>query len=197
MVLPYAYSVRASLAGFVLAVTILVGFMIWDADDGLHLATRWTGRASALIFLPIFVARPLIDLFGPKYFAWLIRHRSGLGQALASNHHIHMVILTVYLIGEGAPASAWFHNPGLYIYGFLIAMHVTSFPSVQKKISKTFLNRLHWFGLYALASAFFGTLILSIFLGEEGGAFRWTYMLLFFTALGLRAFSFISKVRSK
>lgn len=193
MVFPYKYSLRASLLGVLLAAITWLVFRFSHPVDGLRLATMWTGRISALIFLPVLVARPLADLFGPGRFGALLRHRSGLGQILAGNHHIHMILLTVYLIGEGAPAQTWFYNPGLYIYGLLIAMHVTSFPSVQSKLSKTLVNRIHWIGLYALTAAFFVTLILSLFMGEESGVFRWSYAVLFVIAFAIRGVAYIKR----
>jgi len=193
MVLPYRYGWQASLIGIGLALLILTGFQLSRSEDGLELATMWTGRASALLFLPILAARPLVDLYGPKRWGPLLRQRSGLGQILAGNHHIHMILLTVYLIGEGAPATAWFYNPGLYIYGILIGMHVTSFPTVQRKLSKTLVNRLHWIGLYAIGAAFFETLILSTIMGTESGAFRWSYLVLFFGVLAIRTIAFLKK----
>jgi len=165
-------------------------------EEPLRRATNFTGRASALLFLPVFIARPLVDIFGAARFGKLLRKRAFLGLTLAGNHHVHMILLTVLLVGEGAGITAFIFNPGLYIYGVLILMNITSFTSVKRRLSAKTINRIHWIGLYALAAAFFETLILSVFMGVEGGAFRWVYTGLFFTALGIRGYAGLKQKRA-
>lgn len=196
MVFPNKYSMRATILGVILAISIWLLCLVVFKSDQLRLATSYTGRVSAILFLPVFVARPMVDLFGQTRFGILMRQRSSFGLALAGNHHIHMILLTVYLIGEGAGKEAFLLNPGLYIYFLLVLMNVTSFPSSRKILSKRTINIIHIAGLYALAIAFFETLVLSVFTGQEGGVFRLIYSGLFLLAIGIRVAAKISNKKS-
>jgi len=195
MVLPYQHPWKSLAFGIALGLAILgVCYAVLE-ETALQMATRWTGRASALLFLPVFIARPLVDLFGGKTAGPLLRHRSGIGLTLAGNHHVHMVLLTIYLLGEGRSAASLFANPGLYIYFALIAMNVTSFPRLARALPRPLVRWIHFIGLYALAIAFFETLILSQFMGEETGVFRMAYAAVFFVGLLVRLVAGVKRGR--
>lgn len=195
MVLPTKYPLRATLSGVLIAIFIWGAASIFVQDESLRLATSYTGRLSALLFLIIFTARPLVDLYGPNRFGGLLRLRGSFGLILAGNHHVHMVILTLLLLGENAPLTSFILNPALYIYLLLVVMNITSFPSVKHRLKKGVIDKIHFVGLYALGIAFFETLVLSVIMGSEGGYFRHLYALLFFIALGIRIAAFLQNQR--
>lgn len=195
MVLPYRHPWKALALGCLIAfITFGICYLSFD-EAALQMATRWTGRISAVLFLPVFIARPLVDLLGAQAAGSLLRNRSGIGLALAGNHHVHMVLLTIYLLREGAKAADFYTNPGLYIYVILIAMNVTSFPRIARAMPKPAVRWIHLIGLYALAVAFFETLILSQLLGEETGSFRITYAIIFFVCIAIRTAAGIKRYR--
>ncbi len=194
MVFPYSHPWKALGLGVVTGLATLAAMHVLFDDTALQMATRWTGRISALLFLPVVVARPLVDMFGSKRFGALLRQRAGFGLVLAGNHHVHMVLLTVYLIGEGAAASDFYLNPGLYIYFLLVGMNVTSFPKLAKTLPRSFVRWLHVVGLYALAAAFFSTLLLSQLTGEETGWFRLSYLIVFALCFAIRFAAALKKL---
>ncbi len=196
MVFPYKHPWKAVGLGVAIAfATIAVTQLLLD-ETALQMATRWTGRISAMLFIPVLLARPLVDLFGAKRFGSLLRQRAGFGLTLAGNHHVHMILLTVYLIGEGAAASDFYLNPGLYIYFVLVGMNVTSFPKLAKTLPRIFVKWLHIVGIYALAAAFFTTLILSQITGEETGTFRLAYAIIFALCFALRIAAWAKRLRA-
>ncbi|MEO9462534.1 MAG: hypothetical protein ABJ242_07355 [Marinomonas sp.] len=186
MVFPYKHPWKALGLGVAIAFATIAATHALLDETALQMATRWTGRISALLFIPVLLARPLVDLFGGQRFGFLLRQRARFGLTLAGNHHVHMVLLTVYLMGEGAPASDIYLNPGLYIYFVLIGMNITSFPKLAKALPKSFVKWLHIIGIYALAAAFFSTLILSQITGEDSDAFRLTYAIVFALCFAVR-----------
>ena len=187
MVYRYKHPFVATVSGVAAGIAVWLLCELVYADDGLRTATRYTGRLSGLLFLFVFIARPMVDLFSTSRTGWMVRLRPAVGLMLAGNHHVHMVLLTVLLIGEGESWVSFVTNPGLYIYFILIAMNVTSFPQMRKHVSMQSINLIHLAGLYALAAAFFQTLVLSVFLGEEGGLFRMAYLVMFIAAVAIRA----------
>ena len=191
MVFPYKHPWKATLLGVALAIFIWLSCVVFLTTDQLQLSTRYTGRASGLLFLPVFIARPLVDIFGQARFGNLLRQRAALGLLLAGNHHVHMILLTVYLIGEGVGLTAFTLNPALYIYILLLMMNLTSFPLARAIFSRKTINLIHTVGLYALAIAFFETLVLSVFTGEETGVFRIGYSFLYLSALVIRITAFL------
>lgn len=193
MVLPYRFPFRALILGGLLGLSILGACYAAGLYEPLRIATRWTGRMSALLFIPIFVARPLVTLLGNGRAGKLLRHRAGLGLVLAGNHHVHMVLLFILLTGEGATWVDFLSNPGLYIYGLLIVMNVTSFPAIARTLPRQVVRWLHRVGIYALAGAFFSTLTLSIITGEEDGLFRYCYSIVFVLCLLIRLLADLSE----
>lgn len=186
MVIPYATPWRALALGVAIGVTTLVATRFLFDDSALQMATRWTGRLSALLFIPVLAARPAVDLFGARMFGALLRQRAGIGLALAGNHHVHMVLLTIYLLGEGAQAPDFYLNPGLYIYIVLVGMNVTSFPNAARALPPSVIRWLHLVGIYALALAFFTTVIFSQLTDDASNVFRVAYGVLFALCFGLR-----------
>lgn len=154
-----------------------MGLLIYAAvalspgEEPLRMATVYTGRASAILFLFIFLARPASQLFSGPGFKTLLRRRPALGYMLAGNHHVHMILLTIFLVGEGEGPATFFLNPGLYIYGLLIAMNLTGFEFVKCRLSKTAIDRIHVLGLYALAAAFAQILSLKLLSPDTRGIF--------------------------
>lgn len=189
MVLPYKYPLRALAIGVALGLSILGACYAAGVEDPLRTATRFTGCASALLFLPVFIARPLVTIFGGARAGGLLRHRAGLGVALAGNHHVHMGLVAMVLVSDGATMREVIANPALYIYGLLILMNVTSFPAIARRWPREAVRWVHLIGLYALAVAFFETLVLSLITGAEGGVFRFGYAIAFVLCVLIRIFA--------
>lgn len=194
MVHRYKHPLKATLIGIALALLILAACQIIFSQEPLRLATLYTGRASALLFLPVLAARPLTQLFKASIFKSLMRQRAAFGLILAGNHHVHMVLLTLYLVGEGMGPLVFFLNPGLYIYVLLILMNLTSFPKARKWVSKKTIDRIHWIGLYALSAAFLQTISLNVITGDKVGIFYWVFTAAIIAAFGVRV---AAKIRQR
>lgn len=197
MVHPYRHVLKATLAGIILALIISAASQLLFPEEALRRATLYTGRASALLFLPVFAARPLTHLFKAPIFKTLMRQRAAFGLILAGNHHVHMVLLTIYLVGEGMGPLVFFLNPGLYIYGLLILMNLTSFPKARKWVSTKTIDRLHWIGLYALSAAFLQTISLNVITGDKEGYFYWVFTAAILAAFGLRIAAKLGSLKLK
>jgi len=127
----------------------LIYFQIYGAsEDNLFLALRLTAWAALLVYLLVFVARPLNQLTKSPFSKALLRHRRSIGIALAAVMTVHLVLL---LIANAAP----FNIPGAVVYLLMYLMVMTSFDSAPAKIGPRNWRWLHKAGLYALGIGLF------------------------------------------
>lgn len=147
-------------------------------DDNLVLLLTLTARIAFLVYLVIFVARPLRQLFPTGVTKWLLRERRSLGITFAAVHTVHLgLIVTRHdpqallerpLIGTAVGATA---------YLLMYMMLLTSFDAPARRIGTKNWRRLHKTGLYFVGFVFLATL-----LPEPGQPFftfdrAWLYVL--------------------
>ena len=125
--------------GFVLSYLYVAGT---DADQ-LNLMLRFSAWTALLIYLLIFVARPLSQLVKSAFSTRLLRNRRYFGVALAAVMTIHLVLLLI--VNEQA-----FKIGGAIVYALLFLMLLTSFDGAAAKIGPGNWRVLHKAGLYAL-----------------------------------------------
>ncbi len=123
--------------------------------EGLDSALRSTGRVAFLVLITAFAARPLQDLLRKPWTAKLLRNRRQLGVAFAGIHtgHLVFILYKVYLLPDLALVDIISHS-GIVVYGFILAMLVTSFQGPARAIGPTAWKVLHKLGLYVLFVAF-------------------------------------------
>ncbi len=87
-----------------------------------------SARTAFLIYLIVFVARPLRQLFVTDMTAWLLRERRSFGLAFATVHLVHAALL-VYFADTLAGFEFRFPNDliGGGVYLLIVLMVITSF----------------------------------------------------------------------
>lgn len=130
------------------------------SDANLVVLLTLTARIAFLIYLLVFVARPLRQLLPTDLSKWLLAERRSLGIAFAAVHTVHLgLILTRHdveslfdrpLIGTAFGATA---------YLLMYLMLLTSFDAPARRIGPKNWRRLHKTGLYFIGFVFFATLL--------------------------------------
>ncbi|QQQ03366.1 ferric reductase-like transmembrane domain-containing protein [Lysobacter enzymogenes] len=141
----------------VLAMTGLTIAAQAELVDGVHSAVRATARSSFALFLLAFTASAFAVLLPGTASAALLRERRYVGLGFAFSHLVHAVLIYAYgrLAPEFWPSRTGLANvPGTIGYAFLLAMTITSFKPVARRMSATAWKRLHTAGMWVLAAVF-------------------------------------------
>ncbi|MET4727505.1 sulfoxide reductase heme-binding subunit YedZ [Lysobacter enzymogenes] len=128
-----------------------------DLVEGVHSAVRATARSSFALFLLAFTASALATLLPGPTSSALLRERRYIGLGFAFSHLVHAVVIYAYgrLAPEFWPGRTGLANvPGSIGYLFLLAMTVTSFKPVARRMSTGAWKRLHTSGMWVLAAVF-------------------------------------------
>jgi sulfoxide reductase heme-binding subunit YedZ len=144
---------RKSLMVFGL-VTLLSGgtvlaylWLVSSDEEQMRQMLRISAWAAILIYLVIFVARPLKQLVSSTFSRKLLRNRRYFGIALAAIMSVHLVLLLI--VNEQA-----LNLPGAAIFALMYLMLLTSFDSAPAKIGPRNWRILHKTGLYGLGVAY-------------------------------------------
>lgn len=121
-----------------------------EAEFGLVL--RATARLALLIYLGIFVARPIRQLRASTTSRWLLGNRRYVGIAFAAVMAVHLVLLV------------WLHGwqlkvPGVAIYLLILLMLITSFDAPTRAFGPRRWRALHKSGIYLIGAAFALTVV--------------------------------------
>ena len=159
----------------------------WN-EDSLGVTLRLSARLSLLIYLLIFVARPLRDLSVNKLSRTLLRNRRFLGIAFAAIMTAHLILLVVL---NGWPAAIG----GMVVYAFIYLMLITSFNGPTAALGPKRWKILHKTGLYvigyALAQAQFSRILTGV-----GEPVHYALAGLVLVAVGLRIGAWVKKRRA-
>jgi DMSO/TMAO reductase YedYZ heme-binding membrane subunit len=130
--------------------------------NGAYEGIRVTARASAVLFLLAFAASSVYRLWPSKATKWIRRNRRYLGVAFAGSHVVHaaFIITAVHLNSELFATRAERAPHAIYMldtiaYLFIIAMTVTSFDAVAKRMKYATWHRIHLTGSYVIWFTFF------------------------------------------
>ena len=147
-------------------------------DEEFRIVLRAGARVAILIYLLVFIARPLRQLTGSDLSRSLLKHRRQLGVAFAAVMTAHLWFL-LWLNGPVVPI------PGMIIYAFIFLMLITSFEGPTRALGPKRWRILHKTGLYviglALAQAQFGRII-----GGVGEPVHYVLASLFLVAIVIR-----------
>ena len=146
------------------AVTATTVLLYLDAygvtDENLRTMLRLTARLAFLVYLLVFIARPLRQLVRTNATRWLLSERRSFGLTMAAIHFVHMALI-VYRATYSPEFE--FELPaqiiGSLIYVLMLGMVITSFEQPARTIGPRNWRRLHKTGLYALGVAFLSTLL--------------------------------------
>lgn len=129
-------------------------------DDSIRLLQRLTARLSFMIYLLIFVARPLRQLLRTDTTRLLLKERRSLGIALAAMHSAHLALIAYRF--SSIPGLSYGFAEGVLggtAYLLLYLMLITSFDGPARAVSPIAWRRLHKFGLYYIGLIFVSTLL--------------------------------------
>ncbi|MDX1875380.1 hypothetical protein SBI67_24945 [Mycolicibacterium sp. 120266] len=146
----------------VVAVISTIAATAVGGASGANLGIRITARTSAVLFLLAFTASSLYQLWPTATTRWIRRNRRYLGVAFAGSHVVHaFFIVTTIIVNKPRFDAGVERTPhGVYVldfiaYGFLIAMTVTSFDRIAKRMPYAGWHRLHVIGSYVIWFTFF------------------------------------------
>jgi DMSO/TMAO reductase YedYZ heme-binding membrane subunit len=188
------WSLTASLALALIAMSALVMAMAGVDESGVRTLIRVTARSSAALFLLAFVARPLRQAWRSALSRWLLANRRYLGVAAAVSHLIHLSAI-VWLRSawprsyEVAAQTAIFGGLG---FAFFFAMALTSSDRAVARMGKNW-RRLHKTGVWYLWFIFIFTFVPDADRGWDG--LHVFFVAAFAAAAGLRAIVFAPRRR--
>lgn len=139
-----------------------VAFLGWRgvSDDNLRFLLTLTARIAFMIFLVVFVARPIAQLVPRPSTRWLLAERRSIGIAFAAVHSVHLGLIAVrFSVVPGLEYGIVEVLFGGTAYLLMYLMLVTSFNGPARAIGRTAWRRLHKTGLYFIGFIFVVTLL--------------------------------------
>lgn len=116
------------------------------SEDSLGVTLRISARLSLLIYLLVFITRPLRNLSVTVISSALTRNRRLLGIAFAAVMTAHLYLLITL---NGLPAAYF----GMIVYSFIYLMLITSFNKPTAALGPKRWKILHKTGLYVIGIA--------------------------------------------
>jgi sulfoxide reductase heme-binding subunit YedZ len=158
------------------------------SEESFNFVLRWGARVALLIYLAVFIARPLRQLSNHPLGRSLVKNRRFLGIGFAAVMTVHLV----FLLWHNGPTI---NLPGFITYAMIYLMLVTSFDRPTAWLGPKRWRLLHKAGIYWLAIPFsvsmFGGLL------ETGGAVYAVLAALIVLALALRVAAFMQTRRKR
>ena len=148
-------------------------------------ALIWSARAGLLIYLVVFVARPLHQLLRRPWTAKLAANRRYVGVAFAAVMTVHLVLL----IKRNGFA---FNVPGSGAYAMIYLMLLTSFDRSAAWLGPRYWRILHKTGLYWVGVIFAFVIASSLYV-QPGNTTYWLLAGLLAAAVGVRIAAFASR----
>jgi DMSO/TMAO reductase YedYZ heme-binding membrane subunit len=168
-------------------------------EEGLLHVTRYTARFSFLIFVTVFAAGALAQLFPNDLTRWLKRKRRYLGLSFALAHFLHLGALTSYFvaIGEAPDTVTIIGGGGAYV--FIALMALTSNDWSVRRLGPKNWRRLHLTGI-----AYVWLIFMNSYIGRLASETPPEPKVIFaitaglgFLALGLRIAAWIARRRTR
>lgn len=157
------------------------------------LTLRLTAFSSFLIYLLVFVARPLRQLLDSQLTKALKENRRYFGIALAGSHTVHLMLIVNYVLGPGVPFQTLFI--GGVAYSFLYLMLITSFDAPAAAIGPVAWRRLHKAGLYWIGGTFTFTLG-NNFIANPDSLVHQIVVAIILAAISVRVIAFLKRERT-
>ena len=157
------------------------------------LTLRLTAFSSFLIYLLVFVARPLRQLLDSRLTRALNDNRRYFGIALAGSHTVHLMLIVNYVLGPGVPFQTLFI--GGVAYSFLYLMLITSFDAPAAAIGPVAWRRLHKAGLYWIGGTFTFTLG-NNFIANPDSLVHQIVVAIILAAISVRVIAFLKRERT-
>lgn len=157
------------------------------------LLLRLTAFTSFVIFLLLFVARPLQQLVDSQLTQSMKRNRRYFGIAFAGSHTVHLVLIINFVFGTGVPLQTLVI--GGIAYSFLYLMLITSFDTPAAAIGPVAWRRLHKAGLYWIGGTFTFTLG-NNFISNPHSPVHQVAVILILAAISVRVIAFLKRQKT-
>ncbi len=160
-----------------------------NLEDSLRAVLRSGARLALLIYLLIFVARPLRQLWASAPARWLLARRRYLGISFAGVMTVHLFFL------------AWLRGfalnlPGGIAYLLILGMLITSFNGPAAALGPRRWRILHKTGLYYLGIAFAVTVVRALY-REPLDPLHLAFGVLMLGAAGVRLAAWLDRRRAR
>jgi len=129
-------------------------------ESNLGLALRVTARLAFVIYILVFVTRPLRQVMPTPLTNALFRNRRYVGISFAAVMTMHLALISwllLYVVDEGRSLTSL--TPGIVTYMLISLMLVTSFDAPARVLGPKNWRRLHKAGLYWIGTIFAITLV--------------------------------------
>jgi len=129
-------------------------------ESKLGLALRVTARLAFLIYILVFVTRPLRQIAPLPLTKALFRNRRYIGISFAAVMTMHLALISwllLYVVDAGRTLTSL--TPGIVTYMLVTLMLVTSFDAPARALGSKNWRRLHKTGLYWIGTVFAVTLV--------------------------------------
>lgn len=138
------------------------------SETSLSAVLRGTAHAGLLLYLTIFIARPLGVLHRSPVSRWLLSNRRYLGIAFATVMLVHLVLILWLRYGvTGQGIQPLTVIVGIVAYAFIVAMLVTSWDATTRALGPRRWKRLHHAGLFWIGLPFAATIADALSAGER------------------------------
>lgn len=149
----------------IVAVPMLV-ILAPDATDetNLNLTLRVTARLAFLLYIVVFVTRPLQQLLATPLTRSTLKNRRYIGISFSAVMTAHLLLigwLLLYVVNQGRSLASLV--PGMVTYAFVFLMFLTSFDGPAQALGSKNWRRLHKAGLYWIGIIFAVTLVPDVF----------------------------------
>jgi DMSO/TMAO reductase YedYZ heme-binding membrane subunit len=137
--------------------SLMYAIALDEGTDGtaLHTMLRASGRLSTLIFLLVFITRPLHQLIAKPWSRRLLQNRRSIGISFAAAHSVHLSL--ILWLWQSVPDEV-FSMVTIVIGGggfvLMYLMLITSFDAAAKALGPKAWRRLHKTGLYWIGFIF-------------------------------------------
>lgn len=180
----------------VVAVPMLVILAPDPRDEtNLGLTLRITARLAFLLYIAVFIARPLQQLVPTPFSRSMLRNRRYVGISFGAVMTVHLVLLSwllLFVTEQGRSLASLV--PGMVTYAFVFLMLLTSFDGPKQVLGSKNWRRLHKAGLYWIGIIFGVTLVPDI-INYPGEPVYLAIGLLMVIALALRIAAFVKTRR--
>ena len=124
-------------------------------ESNLGLALRMTARLAFVIYILVFVTRPLRQIMPMPLTNALLRNRRYVGISFAAVMTMHLALISwllLYVQDDGRTLASLL--PGIVTYLLITLMLVTSFDAPARALGPKNWQRLHKTGLYWIGTIF-------------------------------------------
>jgi DMSO/TMAO reductase YedYZ heme-binding membrane subunit len=158
------------------------------SDESLSLALRLTAWLSFLIYLIVFVTRPLQQVLKSPMTAKMLKNRRYFGIAMAGAFSVHLMLILGFVLKPGNLRPALLIGAAAYL--LIYSMLITSFNTPAKAIGPIGWRRLHKTGLYAVG-IIFSIITISKFVAAPDELAYQVFLILLIAAIATRIVAFI------